>query len=328
MKRPLLHRLKFALHVLFANDPNISTGRQLTSWAWRLGLSFEQSRPFVHLWKNLKQPRRAIQHKRFASQISYDAITREQKNTLHEGFAAFSVNDIPKGAAVTDLLTKLWRERCFGVSYDKDMLWCKDGNDYHSLRNCLKADDLLNYPEVGDFVLSDLFLALATGYLGGIPRLASVMLWWTTENHETKASQLYHRDTEDGRQLKIFINLTDVSRENGPLTFFPASVSRSVVKALHHKTGRLQDSDVQLYAPLEKSVSITGGPAIGMAVDTSNCLHHGSRTRSGERLMLMIQFVPFNVQRESTTTVPLLDTNRYTHDPVRRLISETANSQH
>ena len=323
----LLRRLNFALRVLFVNDPTINTGRQLTGWGWRLGLSFEQSRPFVHLWKNLKQPWRAIQHKRLASRISSAAMTRGHVHTLSEGYAAFSVDDIPNGPAVADLLIKLWRERCLGSYCDPEMLWRQNGTDYHALRNCLKADDLLRYPEVGDFILSDLFLAIATNYLGSVPRLASVMLWWTTANSTTKASQLYHADTEDGRQLKFFVNLTDVSAENGPFTFLPASTSRALRKALRHEVGRLQDKHINQYAASGKAVPFIGSIGSGMAVDTSNCLHYGSRTRSGERLVLMIQYVPFNVQRESTTPAPALDARRYENDPVRRLIVETANKQ-
>ena len=320
----LLRRLNFALRVLFVNDPTINTGRQLTGWGWRLGLSFEQSRPFVHLWKNLKQPWRAIRHKRLASRISSAAMTRGHVHTLSEGYAAFSVDDIPNGPAVADLLIKLWRERCLGSYCDPEMLWRQNGTDYHALRNCLKADDLLRYPEVGDFILSDLFLALATNYLGSVPRLSSVQLWWTTANETRKASQLYHMDTEDARQLKIFVNLSEVSAENGPFTFLPISKSNTLRKILNYRGGRLQDEKIRQHFSSNQEVHFIGGIGSGMAVDTSGCIHYGSRTRVGDRLMLMIQYVPFNVQRECNSPPPLLDEKRYVNDPVRSLIVKTS----
>ena len=320
----LLRRLNFALRVLFVNDPTINTGRQLTRWGWRLGLSFEQSRPFVHLWKNLKQPWRAIRHKRLASRISSAAMTRGHIHTLSEGYAAFSVDDIPNGPAVADLLIKLWRERCLGRYCDPEMLWRQNGTDYHALRDCLKADALLRYPEIGDFILSDLFLALAANHLKGVPRLSSVQLWWTTANETRKASQLYHMDTEDGRQLKIFVNLSEVSAENGPFTFLPISRSNTLIKILNYRGGRLQDKKIRQHFSSNQEVYFIGDIGSGMAVDTSGCIHYGSRTQVGDRLMLMIQYVPFNVQRECNSPPPLQDEKRYASDPVRSLIVKTS----
>lgn len=315
------------LRVLFVNDPALNTGRQLTSWGHRLGLSFEKSRPLVHLWKNIKQPRLAVQHKWLSRHLSKAPMAIRQVETLQEGYATFSVDTIPKGRDISILLTKLWKERCFEGEVDQDMLWRRDGGDYHALRNCLKADDLLQHPEIGDFILNDLFLALATHYLGSIPRLGSVMLWWSTANTTTQASQLYHTDTEDGRQLKFFVNLTEVRAENGPFTFLPVSISQSIRIKLGHEVGRIHDKDINQVCSSEKVLSFVGPIGSGIAVDTSNCLHYGSRTRNGERLILMVQYVPFNVQRESSTPAPLMDVKRYAHDPIRSLIAKTANNQ-
>ena len=154
------------------------------------------------------------------------------------------------------------------------------------------------------------------------------MLWWSTANDTTKASQLYHTDTEDGKQLKFFVNLTEVRPENGPFTFFPSAVSKSIRTKLGHSVGRVHDKDINEHCSSVKAFPFVGTLGSGVAVDTSNCLHHGSRTRKGERLILMTQYVPFNVQRESSSPVPILDLKRYLNDPVRCLIARTANKQH
>ena len=326
MKR-FLSRLTFAVRVIFVNDPALNTGRQLTSWAHRLGISFEKSRPFVHLWKNIKEPRLAVRHKILARGVSKAPMTPQQTETLREGYARFSVDKIRNGHDVSVLLVNLWKNRCSGDRFDEDMRWRSKGNDYHALRDCLKADDFLKHPEIGDFILNDLFLALATHYLGSIPRLGSAMLWWSTANDTTRASQLYHTDTEDGRQLKFFVNLTEVQPENGPFTFFPASISKSIRADLGHDIGRLHDEAVHRHLSSTKALPFVGSFGSGVAVDTSNCLHYGRRTRKGERLILMTQFVPFNVQRESSTAAPLLDSTRYLDDPIRCLIAQTANKQ-
>ena len=321
-----MRRLNFVFRVLFGTDQSINAGRQMTNWGWRLGLAYHHSRPFVHLWKNLKQPIVAIQHKILSSGISRAVMTSEQVKTLSDGYAAFSVDDIPNGRATSNLLIMMWRTRCHGDSYDEDMPWRQKSSSYPALRNCLKADDLLRYPDIADFILSDLFLAMAGHYLQGVPRLASVELWWTTANITTQGSQLYHTDMEDRRQLKIFINLTEVDPEAGPLTFFPLSVSTIVRKEVGHTRGRLQDENVHQYCSPSQTISFVGGVGSGMAIDTSGCLHYGSRTRDSDRLVLMIQYVPFNVQLESTSRAPLFDDSRYANDAVRRLIVKTSNN--
>jgi len=70
----------------------------------------------------------------------------------------------------------------------------------------------------------------------------------------------------------------------------------------------------------ERAISVMGGPGSGVLVDTSRCLHFGSRVKPGTyRLCLYIQYCS---SREHGN---LFDVARYSTDPVRLLA--TVNSK-
>src|SRR5215510_11363889 len=65
-------------------------------------------------------------------------------------------------------------------------------------------------------------LEIVSAYLGLWPRLHSIGAWL---NHPTDAppevSQLWHRDPEDLKLIKVFIYLNDVDEGCGPFTYIP-----------------------------------------------------------------------------------------------------------
>ena len=55
--------------------------------------------------------------------------------------------------------------------------------------------------------------------------------------------------------------------------------------------GRLTDEEVLGNTAPEKVVRLTSSAGDGAFVDTSRCLHYGSRTKKGRRAVLMIKYV-------------------------------------
>lgn len=155
--------------------------------------------------------------------------------------------------------------------------------------------DLLARPAIRDFVLSPELTAVAAAYFGAVPILSEVELLWTPVNDTLQKSQKYHLDTEDYRQLKLFVNIFDVDRETGPFTLLPADVSTRVCAATGYAGGRrarLEDAAVERVAGTAAAQAL--GPAgSGIFVDTSRCLHYGSRGNRRERLVLLIQFMGY-----------------------------------
>jgi len=158
--------------------------------------------------------------------------------------------------------------------------------------NVLEEADLEAYPQLVGLANSEPFRAAATGYLQTVPDLSGIGVFYSPANSSLEKSQQYHTDDIDAVQLKCFINVNDVGADNGPFTFIPADVSAAVRRQLnHHWRGpRLTDEEVLAHCAREDAVSLIGPSGSGLFVDTSRCLHYGSRCRAGYRLVIMFQY--------------------------------------
>jgi hypothetical protein len=192
------------------------------------------------------------------------------------------------------------------------------------LQNLLTNEDLRQHPALVDFALSDAALGLATSYLGTIPHLTRVDLLYSVprESDSRISSQLFHVDPEGLTQVKLFVNVFDVGDAEGPFTFIPADDSARIlrdIRALRRRlkqphVGRYTDAEVAAVGGTSAVVSVQGPQGTGVAVDTSRCLHLGSRVQPGAfRLCLYIQYC---TTREHGNA---FDVSRFRNDPVRYL---------
>lgn len=160
--------------------------------------------------------------------------------------------------------------------------------------------DLLGIAPIRDLVLSAPVLATAVDYFGTTPILASVQLLWSGANDTAEESQKYHLDTEDYRQLKLFLSIFDVTEDCGPFTFLPADRSAAICRQTGYVGGRharLDDEAVGVQLGCETPVVATSRAGGGIFVDTSRCLHFGSRGNRQERLVLLAQFLSYYVPK-------------------------------
>ncbi len=169
-------------------------------------------------------------------------------------------------------------------------------------RHLLKDEDLRRNPDLVDFALSDQLLRPVTQYLGMVPYLTRVDLVYSVSRgtDEKIESQLFHLDHEGLRQVKYFIYVYDVDEPEGPFTFLPADTSFRVVNDVRswrktHGRGdvesrRYLDEEIAGVNAAQDIVTVKGPVGSGVAVDTSRCLHLGSRCSPGAfRLVLYLQ---------------------------------------
>lgn len=112
-------------------------------------------------------------------------------------------------------------------------------------------------------------ISLAQSYLGCLPTIHSVNLWWSKFTGEIFHTQKIHRDIDDYKFLAFFIYLSDVDENNGPHVFYP-------------KTHNGSDD-------LNEKVVITGKAGTAIIADTY-AWHHGSPLYEGKRLMLWTRY--------------------------------------
>jgi hypothetical protein len=186
-------------------------------------------------------------------------------------------------------------------------------NSKKHLRVLVKGEGFAKYPGIGRFVTSPPVLEAAAGYLGSASMLCTIGLLWSVKNDTVVSSQKFHLDGEDATQLKLFLNVWDLDDAHGPLTFYPASSTERILQnadrnvRLNAGIVGFEDSFVLPASDGRQPIRLVGSAGTGVFVDTSRCMHFGSRGNSKERLMLMVQFARSNLARESSVELGSTD---------------------
>jgi hypothetical protein len=181
--------------------------------------------------------------------------------------------------------------------------------------NIMTATDVENCNRIMALAEHAAMFEASAAYLGTFPKLRSVGIYVSEKNDSQISSQMFHFDNNDLNQIKCFINVNDVGPHNGPFTFLSADKSRAL--GLPWRAGRVEDQDVFSRVREEDLVSLTGPPGTGAFVDTSRCLHYGSRCREGRRIVLMIQYTPhpdlsMKMEKYSRKGMPVLVSDGHT----------------
>ena len=188
------------------------------------------------------------------------------------------------------------------------------------LLSILEGVEFCWHPKLIQFMVSRPILDAATVYLGAVPRLASARLCWSPHNETAQSSQLFHFDFEDLTQLKVFINIFETKEDQGPLTFLPAHVSDQVQRSIGSILGRVRDERIYEAGGKGRELKLVGPSGSGAFLDTSRCLHYGSRFNQKDRLVLIIQFLKFHSSYRPTAPFQVLqDLPNFAPDPAQKL---------
>lgn len=139
-------------------------------------------------------------------------------------------------------------------------------------------------------------VAAATQYLGVVPILQFVNVYFSSESGEQLSkSQLFHCDSDDVEQVKVWVLCEETTPETGPLTLLPSAESELVRKRVGYTYDMLlTDEQVsEVLGGLGAQHQFLGPPGTVGFFDTSRCLHFGSRFAdpSMTRLIVMLQYV-------------------------------------
>jgi hypothetical protein len=136
-------------------------------------------------------------------------------------------------------------------------------------------------------------LEIIAAYFGMWPRLHAIGAWlnFPTVN-EAKNAQLWHRDPEDLKLIKVFIYLNDVSMENGPFCYIPKShpfSSGAGMVPFHKDDKRILDDEMITVFPKESWLECTG-PANTMIIADTVGFHRGGKVNNGTRLLITFTY--------------------------------------
>ena len=186
-------------------------------------------------------------------------------------------------------------------------------------------------PELVDFVLQADVLDAVIEYLGTVPSLRRIALAHSPvalPNTQPADSQLFHLDGENDRQLKLFVNVKSVGEQDGPFSFVPADRSSEILRKIrpaepqmgrHLRAGPFADDVIARYLDEGDFMRLTGPPGTALLVDTSRCLHFGSRVRSSRgRFVFVAALRSYACVHE--TPYNSFDPELYADDPVRKSV--------
>lgn len=136
-------------------------------------------------------------------------------------------------------------------------------------------------------------LNIAQDYLGTLPVLDFVAMWWHTKSDspDKEAAQYFHFDMERLRWIKFFFYITDVDKDSGPHVFVPKSHRDFGLPIRLRALGytRLEDQQVEILYP-KNSWKEFIGPKGSMIVEDTRGLHKGKHVTSGDRLVFQLQY--------------------------------------
>lgn len=191
----------------------------------------------------------------------------------------------------------------------------------------LERDHLTGDSPYMRFALRDDVLRAVTAYLGVVPILSSVNVYYSPAVEAGLASsQLFHCDGDDTRQVKIFVLCTEVTPENGPLTVMRASESEQVRRKIGYQyRNRVRDEEAEAAVGTPDLHEVVGPPGTSAFVDTSRCFHYGSRVEAGAapRLAAIIQYLtPFSfmLPRDFHGSAPYADLASERSSQLERLV--------
>jgi hypothetical protein len=144
------------------------------------------------------------------------------------------------------------------------------------------------------YALQPAVINVVAAALGEIPWLDYVLLSYSRfAGDDLQSSQLWHRDHDDVRVIKLFSYLTDVEEDgDGPFTFLPRQATDKFGRPV--MGSHFPDSQVFEKVP-RSDVKVMKAPRLtSFMVDTAKCLHMGSRMAPGHgRLLYTATFFAF-----------------------------------
>jgi hypothetical protein len=149
------------------------------------------------------------------------------------------------------------------------------------------------------FALHPHILNLVNGYFGMLTKLRYYNVWHNVVSQDSpRESQLWHRDPEDRAVLKVFVYLTDVDANCGPLSYAPGThmygnIKKAAPFTLYNEGNayvqRSDDEQIAAIIPKSKWITATVPKGTIVVVDTRG-YHKGGYVREGDRILYTCAF--------------------------------------
>jgi len=239
-----------------------------------------------------------------------------------DGFRLCQASDIPGLKEVQDYCWRVYLQRKDEAAAANQTYTSLLSPTVDSLTSGIIAD-LTSHRILQAFATSPPMTNIVADYLGEIPLIKDITLSVTHPNDTVEGSQRFHCDFSTRPHLKFYLAVGDIDEDNGPLTWISRKDSARVAKRTSYQFGRLEDSSISAVVDETQWHKLTGGPGTAAFVDTSQCLHFGSRRNKKDRVHFIIFYEPLYTEGAAKVSRDYVFNQE--SDPIRRLlIDETA----
>lgn len=183
----------------------------------------------------------------------------------------------------------------------------EEGRDSASHVGYHMAKDIVDCPHLVELANRPELLRIAEGFLGCQPVISYMAAWWSYPTPlAPQQAELFHRDVDDWRFLKLFVYLTDTSADNGAHVY----VKRSAPSHQLQEIRRFSDDEVADAFGKGAITALPGQAGEGFFENTFG-LHRGLPLQSGVRLMFQAVYslhpLPYGPRRPVTRRPSGLD---------------------
>lgn len=171
-----------------------------------------------------------------------------------------------------------------------------------------RINDVLECPTLMNIANDPLVLDAVGRHLGAHPTIALVQIWWTLGEHHVPGrlhyDDVYHRDVDDFRFVKLFAYLTDATAKTGAHSF----VKRSHRSETLIRRGPISDDEVHSNFAPQDIMTIEGKAGTVFIEDTWG-IHRPLLATEGRRLIFSVLYaltpwVPMNSSHVPSLQLP------------------------
>jgi len=192
-------------------------------------------------------------------------------------------------------------------SYEKLNLgnYTSGDNKYKSGLNAYVDDlfDLLDdqiKEEIVKFAINHKVYLSASKYLGVLPVIAKINVMHNIENKSKtpRASMLWHKDDFGYKSLDLFLAISDINKDNGPLEFVkkknPLGIFYKIKSNLDNpkpgQRNKIQNSQFSEYFKDNDIDRLIGKSGTGLLIDSFSVYHRGGNCNLTNRIVLRISY--------------------------------------
>lgn len=164
--------------------------------------------------------------------------------------------------------------------------------DVRLARHDIKTN--LKCPHVIDLITNEEIISMASEYLNAPATLSLMLPMWSFNNDaeiQNINMQLFHRDCDDSRNLKLFLLLSDTGEEDGSQQYVLGSHATEGLPTDMYRITRYSDDEVYSHFDENNTVKIFGSRGLTWLADTYG-IHKGTppSIERSRRLLFQLQF--------------------------------------